>query len=297
MLVVYTPAARTAAGSDANLLARINLGVTETNTAYANSGVIPRLRLVGAEAVPYTESGNLVTDLDALTYTADGLIDAVHARRNALGADLVQLMVGDADTAATCGVAWLMPVLSPGFASNAFSVTAYPCISPNYTFGHELGHNMGSHHAPEDGASGALYPYSFGYKHPGNVFRTVMAYNCPGSRLSARAVLLQPVGAVQRAPDRHGGPAQQRPVDQQRAHNRRQLAPGRGHEHRADDLHAREPDHPRGHADIGDRLHRRRCADGSGQPACDGSLVERGGRRQHECRRSRSADPGRAGRW
>ena len=38
---------------------------------------------------------------------------------------------------------------------------------------------MGSSHAPEDGGSG-LYPYSFGYKHPSNLFRTVMAYDCPG---------------------------------------------------------------------------------------------------------------------
>ena len=177
LLVVYTAAARMAAGSEAGILARINLGVTETNTAYANSGIVPRLRLVGAEEVSYTESGNLETDLNAITRTADGLMDAVHARRNAVGADLVKLVVGDAAGGA-CGVAWLMTSLSSGFAGYAFSVTAYPCISPNYTFGHELGHNMGSNHAPEDGSSAGLYPHSFGYKHPGNAFRTVMAYNC-----------------------------------------------------------------------------------------------------------------------
>ncbi len=180
VLVVYTAAARTAAGgSDAAVLARINLGITETNTAYANSGVIPRLRLVGAEAIDYIESGNLSTDLSALTGSGDGQLDAVHARRNALGADLVKLVVGNTAGNA-CGVAWLMQSLSSGMAAYAFSVTAYPCISPNYTFGHELGHNMGSNHAPEDGVeSSPLYPYSFGYKNPGNLFRTVMAYNCP----------------------------------------------------------------------------------------------------------------------
>ena len=178
LLVVYTPAARAAAGgTDAAIQARINLGVSETNTAYANSGIIPRIRLVGAEPVSYTESGDLSSDLNYITGTADGRMDAVHARRNALGADLVKLVVGEAAGGA-CGVAWLMDTLSAGFATNAFSVTAYPCISPNYTFGHELGHNMGSNHAPEDGASGGLYAYSYGYKHPGNVFRTVMAYNC-----------------------------------------------------------------------------------------------------------------------
>jgi hypothetical protein len=179
VLVVYTPAARAAAGgTDAAMLARINLGITETNTAYANSGVIPRLRLAGAEVIDYAQNpSDLVTDLVLLTDNGDGVLDAVHARRDALHADMVQLVVGSANG---CGVAWLMNSLSASFASSAFSVTAYDCISPNYTFGHELGHNMGSNHAPEDPAtSSPLYPYSFGYKHPGGAFRTVMAYDCP----------------------------------------------------------------------------------------------------------------------
>jgi len=181
LLVAYTPAAVTAAGSAAALLTRINLGVTETNTAYANSGVLPRVRLVGTQLVPYTDSGDLGVDLNAITSTADGQIDSIHTLRNSLGADLVKLVVGNTAGSA-CGVAWLMQSLSSGFATNAFSVTAYPCISPNYTFGHELGHNMGSNHAPDDGTvSPPLYPYSFGYKHPANLFRTVMAYNCGGS--------------------------------------------------------------------------------------------------------------------
>jgi hypothetical protein len=182
VLVLYTPAARTAAGgTDGAIQSRINLGVTETNTAYVNSGIVPRLRLVGAELVSYTERGDLSLDLDALTNPSDGFMDAVHARRDALGADLVKLVVGDA-AAGACGVAWLMNTLTTGFAVYAFSVTAYPCISPNYTFGHELGHNMGSNHAPDDGANSTpLYPYSFGYKHPSNLFRTMMAYNCGGS--------------------------------------------------------------------------------------------------------------------
>ena len=37
---------------------------------------------------------------------------------------------------------------------------------------------MGSHHAPEDGASGALFTYSYGYKDPARGFRTVMASAC-----------------------------------------------------------------------------------------------------------------------
>ncbi|MEZ5284721.1 MAG: Ig-like domain-containing protein [Vicinamibacterales bacterium] len=181
VLVVYNAAARTAAGgSDAAIQGRITLGINETNTAYANSGIIPRLRLVGTQLVTYTESGNLGTDLDALTGTTDGQMDSVHTLRNTVGADLVQLVVGSTAGGA-CGVAWLMESLSSGFATHAFSVTAEDCISPNYTFGHEMGHNMGSNHAADDPVTSTpLYAYSFGYKNPGQLFRTVMAYNCSG---------------------------------------------------------------------------------------------------------------------
>ncbi len=181
ILVFYTAAARTVAGSDANAQTKIALGVSETNTAYANSGVTPRLRLVGSELITYTEAGDLGVDLGRFQNPSDGFMDVAHTRRDQLGADLVMLVVGDT-AANACGVGYVMTGLSPSFAAFAFTVTAYPCISPNYTFAHELGHNMGSAHAPEDGGGqGSLYAYSFGYKQPAQLFRTVMAYNCPSS--------------------------------------------------------------------------------------------------------------------
>ena len=179
VLVVYTAAARQqAGGTDAAVRTRVALGVTETNTAFANSGITRRLRLVGTELVGYREAGHLSTDLERLTAVSDGVMDEVHARRQAAGADLVQLVVGSTANGA-CGVAWVMENVSVSFAPYAFSVTAYPCISPNYTFGHELAHNMGAGHAPEDPNAPTAYPFAYGYKDPGKRFRTVMAYDCP----------------------------------------------------------------------------------------------------------------------
>ena len=178
ILVVYTAAARAAAGgTDEAIRARIMLGVTETNTAYANSGVVQRLRLVGAELVDYTEGSDIGLDLERVTGVDEGFMDGVHARRDQLGADLVSLIV-ESDSG-SCGVAWLMQTPSVTFAPQAFSVIAYDCISPNYTFGHELGHNMGAAHAPGDPNLQPAYPYAYGYKDPASLFRTVMAYNCP----------------------------------------------------------------------------------------------------------------------
>jgi peptidyl-Asp metalloendopeptidase len=182
VLVVYTTAARTAAGGTAAIQNLINLGVSETNTAYANSGIIPRLNLVySAEISPYTESGDLSTDLARLKNPTDGYMDIVHSWRNQYGADLVKLVVSTS-AAGACGVAYLMCGSSgAGFESSAFSVTARNCISPNYTFGHELGHNMGSNHAPDDPTGCGAFNYSFGYKDPQARFRTVMAYDCGAS--------------------------------------------------------------------------------------------------------------------
>ena len=70
----------------------------------------------------------------------------VHGLRDKHGADLVKLIVDV--PAGGCGVAYLMCGVDPAFESWAFSVTARACVSPNYTFAHELGHNMGSNHAP-----------------------------------------------------------------------------------------------------------------------------------------------------
>jgi len=178
LMVVYTGAARAAAGGTAAMQALINLGVTETNQAYANSGIVPRLRLVHMSEIAYAESGTLGTDLPRLRGNGDGFLDTVHALRNTYGADMVKLVVNAASDG--CGLAYLMgPGHNVAFAVNAFSVTARSCISPNYTFGHELGHNMGSNHAPDDPVGTGAYNYSYGHKVP-TQFRTVMAYadNC-----------------------------------------------------------------------------------------------------------------------
>jgi peptidyl-Asp metalloendopeptidase len=182
VLVVYTPAAKAAAGGPAAMLAEVSLAVAETNTGYANSNVVQRLRLAGAAEVSYTESGDIAEDLDRLTAPGDGSLDGVHALRDTYQADLVSL-VTDTPSSPYCGVAWLMSGIDPGFGSYAFSVVELACMTGYYSFGHELGHNMGLNHARGDYATTPVgaFPYSFGYKHPSHLFRTVMAYNCPVS--------------------------------------------------------------------------------------------------------------------
>lgn len=182
LMVVYTAAARTAAGGTTGMQNWIALGVTETNQSFANSNVIPRLRLVHTAEISYTESGSTATDLPRLRNPSDGYMDVAHTLRNTYDADMVQLIVNYAPDA--CGRAYLMPgANNRDFEKDAFGVVRRDCVSPTYSFGHELGHTMGCNHAPGDDnpvLQGA-YSYSFGYRNPSQLFRTIMAYACTGA--------------------------------------------------------------------------------------------------------------------
>ena len=187
VLVAYTPAARAAAGGTTSaMLSVINLAVAETNAGYANSNVIQRLRLAGTVEVSYTESGTttsaMSTDLGRVAGTSDGYMDSVHALRDASHADVVSLLVsGYNNPSGACGIAYLMgPTNQPAFAVNAFSVVDLDCATGYYSFGHEIGHNMGLNHARSDPTGAGAYSYSYGYKW--TAYRTVMAY-APGTRV------------------------------------------------------------------------------------------------------------------
>lgn len=180
VMIVYTPAARDAMGGVSGIESLAQSAITSTNSAYANSQIDTRLRLVSLGLVDYQESGDMSTDLSRLRGTSDGFMDGVHAERNGANADLVAMLTAGGQF---CGIAYLMTNLSTGFASNGFSVTSYTCAVGNLTFAHELGHNKGCAH-DRDNAGTALFPYSYGHRWTttsGTLRRSVMAYS-PGSR-------------------------------------------------------------------------------------------------------------------
>ena len=180
VMIVYTPAAQNAAGGQNAIQSLAQSAISSTNNIYANSQIDTRLELVYLGLVNYQESGSISTDLNRLRGTSNGFMDEVHGIRNEVNADLVALLSVANDF---CGVAYLMTSLSTGFASNAFSVTAYQCAVSNLTFAHELGHNMGCAH-DRNNAGTALFPYSYGHRWTttgGQLRRSVMAY-APGSR-------------------------------------------------------------------------------------------------------------------
>ena len=178
--------------------ALINLAVEETNTAFANSQISPRLRLVHMAEVNYTETGNMGTDLSRLRGKTDGYMDEVHAWRDAYAADQVSLIES---TGNYCGIAYLMTSVGSYFQSSAFAVVHRSCATGYYTFGHEWGHNAGSHHDRANAGSSPAYAYSYGDQAPDSAYRTVMAYNagcgCPKSQHFSNPDILyggQPTG-------------------------------------------------------------------------------------------------------
>ena len=182
VMVVYTPAARFSQGGTNAMKSLIDLGFADTNAAYANSGVTQRVRLVYAGEVNYQET-NLLTDLARLQGTADGYMDEVHELRNLYGADIVSLW---GNYTAGCGQSNLMTSEEVAFASLAFNVVERNCATSNYSFAHELGHNMGLQHDVFDGNSGTIVTpegsstqtsinYAHGYVDLNNRFRSIMA--------------------------------------------------------------------------------------------------------------------------
>ncbi|WP_235568695.1 FG-GAP-like repeat-containing protein [Lysobacter sp. Root983] len=179
-----------------------------TNQAYQDSQINPRVRLVHTMQVDYTDANSNDTALEALTgytCTSSGCtqqpvpagLQGLRAARDAVGADLVSLVrpftTPEQDG---CGIAWLLggggstidnsdagfgySVVSDGQDRDEGDGKTYFCREE--TLAHELGHNMGQAHNPEDSSGQGAHSYSYGYREAAtNGFYTVMAYRLASS--------------------------------------------------------------------------------------------------------------------
>ena len=169
VLVAYTPAAETQAGSIGGL---IQLAVDETNNSYGRSGIQPRLRLVRTVRTSYAESGDMEVDVARLAAPADGFLDEIPPLRDVAGADIVVLVTGNGNF---CGIA--RDILAG--VDGAFAVVGQNCATGYYSFGHEVGHLQGARHNPEADDTPTPFAYGHGFFSVANRKRTVMSYDCP----------------------------------------------------------------------------------------------------------------------
>ncbi len=182
LMVAYTPAARDMAGGQAAIEALVNLRVSEMNVANDNSGVVFNWQLVNLTEIGYAESGNIAADLQYLQQPGDGVLDEIHGPRDAFKADLVVMLIDEGSNNA-CGNAYQMSSLGSWFQGYGFGVTAMdypgPSTCSGLTLAHEVGHNMGNAHDRGHATGAVLFPFSYGYQSPRQIFRDIMSYDCP----------------------------------------------------------------------------------------------------------------------
>ena len=166
--VFYTGEARADEGGTDAIKAKIDEIVAATNMAYADSGVNQTINLVHVREVTYTESDSLATDLSNLRDPSDGSMDHIHATRDMVWADIVMLLLSEADADGTAGQAFLMIGVSTDHADSAFGVSTVHAGN----FMHELGHIMGlahdryadcEHDTSNPQCPARVRPYAYGY--------------------------------------------------------------------------------------------------------------------------------------
>ena len=170
--LLYTVTARDSLGGTSATRAECALAVEHANTAYIQSSMTTRMRLVACTETTYTEAGTQDTDLDRLTGTSDGFIDGIHATRDTYNADLVHMVTDNGSGLGWCGGT------SPGY-NIGFSVSRWSRVAATFTLAHETGHNLGAEH--DRANAGACISTSYSYGHlffgtDGNGYCTVLAY-------------------------------------------------------------------------------------------------------------------------
>lgn len=193
VLVLYTPGLETRFGGNDPALNRLQLLAALSNQAYIDSNVQISLRVVAAVKVDMPDNTSNSQVLSAMQQ-ATGFFANIRTLRQTYGADLVTLVRPFYASAqgGNCGVGYIGGYGGSNIAG--YSAYGYSVVSDgtdmggqnsycdNYTFAHELGHNMGSMHdrptvQSQGGGTGA-YPYSFGHGLSGT-FGTIMSYIRP----------------------------------------------------------------------------------------------------------------------
>jgi hypothetical protein len=135
LMVAYTPQALSDAGGETRIHAQIDAFVAEANRCFSNSQINARFNLVHRGAVPYTESGDWITERTRLQANGDGYLDDVHRLRNLYKADLVMLYVWG--TTANS-------FIYSGDSGNGFCVVGrQSALTERWIPTHELAHNFG----------------------------------------------------------------------------------------------------------------------------------------------------------
>ena len=203
IMLVYDTTATTWVASNGGMETFAEAAVLKMNQALVNSDVELEFNLVHAMSIPYTTQAtdhltSLDDDLDTLE-GGGGAFTAVHAARDTYGADLVSMFIDHGKSYGYVGIANLLTSTSWPNPNAAFSVCAIQSVAISHTLTHEVGHNLGAHHAKTQATSpgpntylGPDYAYSAGWYFTGSNtidYHTIMAYNNDGTQFYSSAPL------------------------------------------------------------------------------------------------------------
>jgi hypothetical protein len=188
IMILYTPEAKKQSTGLLGIETRARLSVAQVNAAFRRSGITAKLVLAHLGPINYRTSGNLVTDLKALTYGTTLDLYNAHVMRQQYRADLVSLFVGASPGELFHGTGWMITSFNP---APSYGMTVMEGVyAPTSVFAHEIGHNLGCQHATNDigswinGAFTNSNGMRFNVTVNGNNYpmRTIMAYGA-GPRL------------------------------------------------------------------------------------------------------------------
>ena len=166
VLLAYTPRALADEGGFDAIVNRMELMIAETNEAYAASGVVQRLDVAAVVALAYKSPET--TDDENLAATLD--VDAIYAKREEVGADLI-VLIASWPGSPIAGVAPGVTTVSARSDHLALAVVSVHRFG-SLTFAHEVGHMMGLMHdrraeCRNGSCTAATFPYSYGYVNQG----------------------------------------------------------------------------------------------------------------------------------
>ncbi len=165
VMIVYSANSKAGALSDGTTINLIIANsIASMNQAFQDSGVDAIVRLVHTVEVAYTRDGESSrTILDDLTDSRNGM-ESIGTLRDTYGADLVCYLGENFEgkDAGTVGLAWVNSIGSS--STGGFSIVEQDYAVGNYTFAHELGHNLGCAHDHQSPVEAGAFSYSYGHR-------------------------------------------------------------------------------------------------------------------------------------
>ncbi|MFT4806211.1 MAG: hypothetical protein ACI9YE_003443 [Psychroserpens sp.] len=176
-----------------NTQLRLQQLINTANQSFADSTLPVEFQIAGTVEVEYDKFNSdmdlitqLTCDLDTLQIKGDCIRDEnfsfVSSLRSSSKADIISFVRPyHSSSLNTCGLGWVTGAGTNGDLSNPlWKETAVNIINVDgpcteWTFSHEIGHNLGLNHGSLQDNEGGVYPWAWGYGEY-NSFSTIMTY-------------------------------------------------------------------------------------------------------------------------